>query len=281
MKWRAMIDLKRMMGTAIGIVLSLLLTGCFLSNGLFERERIWDPVWFGRYEAEGIMFVVLPDDPVKRTYLVGSFEGAKTSIDTYRVALYRGWSGVFIIGSITLGKNETRAVYSLLRPQPNNRFASDWPNCDEEFADSHDVVSDETCSFASLETLRTALKAYAAEKAAKPPGDSNLDPRALERRRDRPLSTIGVTARAGIVTDSEGVHGGLTLLDVPRRSPAGKAGLKRSDVIIAIGNPRPAIGEELLLRIAAAPPKTALVVTYFDGKTRAKRQATVITAALE
>jgi S1-C subfamily serine protease len=71
------------------------------------------------------------------------------------------------------------------------------------------------------------------------------------------------------------------LLDVPPASPAARAGHKRGDVIFAVDNPRPAIGEELLLRIAAAAPGTSLDITFFDGKTRAKRQLTVTTAALE
>jgi hypothetical protein len=275
-------DLRRTTHVAAGLLLSFAVAGCFLAQGLFERERIWDPVWFGRYEADGIMFVVLPDDPTNRTYLVGSFEGEKTDVDTYRVALYRGWSDTLIIGRVTLGKNETRAVYTLLRPLGQNRFAPDWPDCNAEFAQRHNLPREgDACLFPSLEAMRAALKAYVDEKAAKPPAQSNLDPQPLERRRDHPLSTIGVMAQASVVSDSEGVHGALTLLDVPAGSPAAKAGLKRGDVIFAVGNPRPAIGEELLLRIAAAPPNTNLGLTFFDGKTRAKRQVTVTTAALE
>ena len=271
--------LKRATAAAL---LSLVVAGCFLSQGLFERERIWDPAWFGRYESEGVMFVVLPDDPVKRTYLVGSFEGQKTSVDTYRVALYRGWNDVMILGSITLGKNETRAVYTLLRSVGRDRFASDWPQCDPDFAQAHNLPREsDVCLFPTLETMRSAMKTYADEKAAKPPGDSNLERQIIERRRDHPLSTIGVTAQAGVFSDSEGVHGGLTLLDVPPGSPAAKAGLKRGDEIYGVGNPRPAIGEELLLRIAGAAPGSSLAISFFDGKTHAKRQTTIGTAALE
>jgi S1-C subfamily serine protease len=77
------------------------------------------------------------------------------------------------------------------------------------------------------------------------------------------------------------VHGALTLLDVPPSSPAAAAGLKRGDVIFGVGNPRPAIGEELLLRIAVAPPNSNVVISFFDGRTREKRQVTVKTVPLQ
>ena len=258
--------------------LALLLASCFVSDSLFERERIWDPAWFGRYEAEGVMFVVLPDDPAKHTYLIGEFDGEASKVDTYRAALYRGWNEVLILGHLTLGKSDTQAGYTLLRPLGANRFLSKWPDCNPEFAEHHRLTRDrDLCTFASLETLRAALKAYADENQ-KP---ATEDPKPLEHRRDHPLSTIGVTAQAGVFSDSEGVHGGLNLIDVPPTSPAAKAGLKKGDQIFAIGGPRPAIGEELLLRIAAATPGTTIAVTFFDGKTHAKREVGVVTAPLE
>ena len=267
--------------TALALLFSIALGGCFLSKDLFERERIWDPAWFGRYEAEGITFVVLPDDPTKRTYLVGSFESGAASVDSYRAALYPGWRDTFIIGSITIGKNETRAVYTLLRSVGRDRFLPDWPDCSTEFAQTHNLPRDgDVCTLPSLEAVRTALKTYADEKADKP-RDANLDPKALDRRRDHPLSTIGIMAKPGIANDSDGAHGALTLLDVPANSPAAQSGLKRGDVIFAVGDARPAIGEELLLRIAAAEPGSEIAISFFDGKTRAKRQLNVRTAALQ
>jgi hypothetical protein len=274
----------RHVGAGIATVaVSFLLTGCFLAKGLFERERIWDPAWFGRYEGDGGTYVVLPDDPTKRTYLVGSFESGSTSVDSYRSALYPGWGDTLIVGNIALGKNETRAAYTLLWPTGPNRFASDWPSCSAEFAGRHHLPREsDACTLSSLEIARTALKAYEDEKAAlKSEHQGNIEPQALERRRDHPLSTIGIVARAGVVSDGEGVHGALTLLDVPPTSPAGLAGLKRGDIIFAIGNARPAIGEELLLRIAVAQPNSNIEVSYFDGKTKEKRQVAVRTAPLE
>src|SRR5258706_4364397 len=85
------------------LALSLALTGCFVSQGLFEHDRIWDPAWFGRYEAGNTTFVVLPDDPSARTYLIGSFSSDKTSVDVYRIALYHGWNDVMIVRSPGLG----------------------------------------------------------------------------------------------------------------------------------------------------------------------------------
>jgi len=265
------------------LLMSLVLSGCFLSKGLFERERIWDPAWFGRYESEGGMYVVLPDDPTGRTYLIGSFDNGATKVDSYRVALYAGWGDTLILGSIALGKNESRAAYTLLWPLGPNRFASDWPSCGADFAQRHNFQREsDACTLSSLDALRTGLKAYEDEKAAsKADHQGNIDPQALEHRRDHPLSTIGIMARASAVSDSEGVHGALTLLDVPPSSPAAAAGLKRGDVIFGVGNPRPAIGEELLLRIAAAPPNSDVVISFFDGRTREKRQVTVKTVPLQ
>ena len=263
------------------LALSLALAGCFISQGLFERERIWDPAWFGRYEAKDGVFVVLPDNPAARTYLIGSFEREKTKVDVSRVALYRGWDDVMIIGSLVPGRAETRPAYSLLRPLGHDRFASQWPDCSEDFASRHQLARDNNiCSIATLDEMRALLKAWAADKAKNPP-DPESEPEPFEHRRDHPLSTIGVTASAGFFTDSEGVHGGLKLINVPAASPAAKAGLKPGDQIFAVGNARPAIGEELLLRIAVAAPGTNLVVTIFDGKTHAKRDVTIVTAAID
>ncbi len=263
------------------LALPLALAGCFISPSLFERERIWDPVWFGRYEAKNATFVVLPDDPAARTYLVGSFEGEKTKVDVYRVALYRGWDDVMIIGSLGVGKNDPGATYTLLRPLGHDRFAPAWPLCSEEFAQRHNLAHDrDICTVATLDDMRTLLKAWAADKAKNPP-DPESEPEPFEHRRDHPLSTIGVTASAGVFSDSEGVHGGLKLIDVPAGSPAAKAGLKPGDQIFAVGNARPATGEELLLRIAVATPGTNLAVTFFDGKTHAKREVTIVTAAID
>ncbi len=263
------------------LALSLALAGCFVSQVLFERDRIWDPAWFGRYEAVSATFVVLPDDPSARTYLIGSFNSDKTSVDVYRVALYRGWNDVLIIGSLGLGKSDPGATYSLLRMLGHERFASQWPDCTEEFAQRHGLTREgNICKFATLENLRSALKAYADEKPKSPSGDA-LEPQPLEHRRDHPLSTIGITAHVGVFNDSEGVHGGLKLIDVPAGSPAAKAGLKPGDMIFAVGNPRPAIGEELLLRIAVAAPGTNLAITFFDAKTHAKREVSVTTAAID
>jgi hypothetical protein len=179
---------------------------------------------------------------------------------------------------LNLKHQDTRAVYTLLRNVGSGRLQSDWPDCGASFAQAHNVVrgSDDVCTVSSLESLRILLKAYDDEKA-KPTADSEP----LSRRRDHPLSTIGVTARPGVFNDSEGVHGSLSLLDVSPGSPAELAGLKRGDVIFALGDPRPAIGEELLLRIAAASPGAALQIAYFDGLTHAKRQTRVTAAALD
>lgn len=262
------------------LALSLALTGCFVSQGLFERDRIWDPAWFGRYETGNTSFVVLPDDPSARTYLVGGFGEEKTGVDVYRVALYRGWNDVMILGSLGLGKSDPGAIYISLRPLGHDRFASQWPDCSEDFARRHGLVREhEVCTFSTLENLRSALKAYTEEKPTSSSGD-NSEPQPLEHRRDHPLSTIGVTAHAGVFNDSEGVHGGLKLLDVPAGSAAAKAGLKPGDLIFAVGDPRPAIGEELLLRIAVAAPGTNLAITYFDAKTHAKREVSVTTVAI-
>lgn len=273
------VSLNRTVAVAT-VLASFLLAGCFLSTRLFEQDRIWDPAWFGRYEGDGIMFVVLPDDPAKRTYLVGSFEVGATKIDSYRVALYPGWQDTAIIGSIDIGKSNEPAVYSILRTLGPNRFSSLWPDCSADFAKAHNLPrQSETCSFTSLDTLRRALRAFADEEAARPRTEGNLQPQGLERRRDHPLSSIGVVARAGVITTSEGVHGALTLLEVPPGSPAAQAGLKRGDVVFGVGNPRPAIGEELLLRIAVEPPGTVLQLSYFDGQSKEKRQTVVTTAA--
>jgi hypothetical protein len=120
------------------------------------------------------------------------------------------WRCTIIIGSIILGRSDAPTVYTLLRAVGQDRFASNWLDCNADFA-----------------------------KAA------------------------------------------LTLLDVPPNSPAAQAGLKRGDVVYAVGDPRPAIGEELLLRIAAAPPGSLLAISYFDGKSKSKEQTSVKTVAIQ
>lgn len=270
------------MNVVATVMMSLFLTGCFLSKGLFERERIWDPVWFGRYESPGGMFVVLPDDPAKRTYLIGSFESGSSSVDSYRAALYTGWDDVLIVGTISLGKNEARAAYTLLRPREQNRFVSDWPSCDADFAARHNLPREgDTCTLPSLDTARRTLRAHEEEQAAaRAQGQGNADQQSVEHRRDHPLSTIGIVAKPNAINDSDGVHGALMLLDVLPESPAAHAGLKRGDVIVAVANVRPAIGEELLLRIAAARAGGEIRVSVIDGKTKEKREVSIKTAPL-
>jgi hypothetical protein len=265
------------------VALSLFLAGCFISQDLFPGERLWDPAWLGRYESDGVMFVVLPQDPAARTYLVGSFEGGKSSVDVYSVALYPGWGNTTIVGSRILGKDNGQVVYTLLRALGHERFTSDWPDCSADFAARHAIArTEEMCSFTALSSLRAALKSYADEKArndAKAGVEPKAEPKAIEHRHDHPLSTIGVSATASVVSDSEGAHGTLRLESAPAGSPAANAGLKAGDLIFSVGNTSPATGEELLLRIAAAAPGTSLQIAYFDGVTHAKREATVVTAA--
>jgi hypothetical protein len=256
-------------------VLALGLCACFVSDSLFDRERVWESTWFGRYEAQGSggMFVVLPDDPARRTYLVGEFDRRAGTVDSYRVALYRGWDEVMIVGRVILGRSETMAVYTLLRPLGQNRFAVKWPQCSSEYAQAHKLSRDQdVCRFNSLDALRAALKAYDGENG-QPAGDAR---KPLERRPDRPLSTIGIVAKAEVFDGNNAVR----LLDVPPDSPAARAGLKKDDLIVGIGDSKPVVGEELLLRIAASVPGARLVITVVDARTRAKRGVTVTTVAL-
>ena len=271
--------IRRAASVLSAVALSLLLAGCFISQDLFQGERLWDPAWFGRYEADGVMFVVVSQSPEERTYLVGSFEGDKSSVDVYSVALYRGWDDTTIIGSRLLGKDNKQVVYTLLRALDHERFASDWPDCNADFAGRHTLVrSNEACSFSTLPSLRVALKSYAKEKAQST-ANAGTEPKPIEHRHDHALSTIGVSAKASVVGDSEGAHGTLLLVAVPAGSPAANAGLKAGDLIFGVGKARPAIGEEILLRIAAAAPGTNLQLAYFDAATHAKREVTVVTAA--
>ncbi len=272
--------LQRTLLSALACLATLALSGCFTTMGLLDRERLWDPKWFGRYETQRQFFVVLPDDPAKHTYLMGSFEEDRTEVGVSHVTIYRGWDDVLIVGSLDPVKGEGRAVYTLFRPLGSDKFISQWPDCSEEFAKAHNLARDNgVCTFTSLGELRTALKAYADDKTSR--HDNSQDTQPLEHRRDHPLSTIGIMAEPTTLNDGDGPHGGLKLVDVPPSSPAAKAGLKKGDQIFGVGDARPVVGEELLLRIAAAQPGSTLVVSFFDGKTHAKRQVNVATAALE